>query len=816
MKKKIAAVLGCVMTLTAAPVRVPAAAQTLTDDTKQYYDSWKETFLRKNPYVTDEDQYYVFSGEQTYEEAQETVPVTVSAAHGCGMLITVMMADHDREAKTIFDGMYRYYLAHLSSIGPHLMACRQSDSGSALMDDDEAGSATDGDLDIAYALLIADRLWGSSGGINYRQAAELVISDIMEYEINRIYWVPQLGDWAHDPDEQPRSTNGGTGWGAGWGDDWNSTGQEEDSEYPYTAATRSSDFMPQHFLTFAKITGDARWKTVYNKVNSIVHYYVTFASFPLLADFMMEGRYEIWGGVRENFLESEYDGCYYYHACRTPWRFGTEALFNSKNEDAQKYAEQSVAFLKEKCGGDPKKVRSGYRPGWGAVSSDEGELCFIAPLMVAAKAAGDTEFHDAIRSVILETGMDGYYGSTLAMLCLITDDDGWLVPEEVEKATGDINADGKTDLKDVQLLLDWLLSKPDTVLPAWRMGDMNGDGKLTAADLSMLKRIVNQNLINAAALTDIESIFEAVRNAKPGDKIYIAPGAYDFTEYQGAQKIDTKAAGTADAPILLAASDPKNPPVLTGSSTENGYVLHIQGDWWILDHLICTTAQKGIVLDHSNHTVIRDCEIMNTGAEAVAIRDGSSECTVLRCKIHDTGKVSPGYGEGVYIGSAYTTTGFDYKCDNNKVLSCSFSHVAAEHVDVKEYTTGTEIADCFFYGSGMSGENYAGSFIDIAGNNCWVHDNVGYRCLNPEVVAAFEIHEQVEGWGYHHVFEDNVLYLDRAYSEKDPSRRIWIVDGWFSDFTVKHDLVEYDDPDQTSAMPAKPEYYNSDHITFLD
>ncbi|MCR5306840.1 MAG: hypothetical protein K6E36_10100, partial [Oscillospiraceae bacterium] len=79
-----------------------------------------------------------------------------------------------------------------------------------------------------------------------------------------------------------------------------------------------------------------------------------------------------------------------------------------------------------------------------------------------------------------------------------------------------------------------------------------------------------------------------------------------------------------------------------------------------------------------------------------------------------------------------------------------------------------------------------------------------------------EIHEQVEGWGYHHVFENNILYLDREYSEKDPGRRIWIVDGWFSDFTVKNNLVQYDDPDQTSAMPAKPEYYNSDHIIFAD
>ena len=70
-------------------------------------------------------------------------------------------------------------------------------------------------------------------------------------------------------------------------------------------------------------------------------------------------------------------------------------------------------------------------------------------------------------------------------------------------------------------VLDWLLGKPETVLPVWRMGDMNGDGKLNASDLSKLKQIVDRNLIAAAALTDIESIFAAVRNAKPGMYFFI-------------------------------------------------------------------------------------------------------------------------------------------------------------------------------------------------------------------------------------------------------------------------------------------------------
>ena len=385
------------------------------------------------------------------------------------------------------------------------------------------------------------------------------------------------------------------------------------------------------------------------------------------------------------------------------------------------------------------------------------------------------------------------------------------IPASAETVSGDLNADGTVTLADAVLLHKWLLAVPGTELPDWGAGDLDGNGKLNAADLSLLKRVLLQKPVHTVTVSDIEGIFEAVRNAKPGDVIQIAPGTYDYTPYYGAQKIDTKAAGTADAPITLTAADPDDPPVLTGKTTSDGYVLHIQGDWWVLDHLICTTSQKGIVLDHSSHSVIQNCEVQNTGAEAIALRDGSSECAVKSCYIHDTGLVSPGFGEGVYIGSAYSTTGFDYKCDNNKVLNCTFKNVAAEHVDIKEYTTGTEVAGCTFYGDGMTGENYAGSFIDIAGNNCYVHDNTGWRNQNPKIVAAFEIHDQVDGWGYHHTFENNTLYMDREYGEQDTSRRMYVVDGWFSDFTVKHNLVDYG----AGLIEAKPEYYNADDVTFV-
>lgn len=357
---------------------------------------------------------------------------------------------------------------------------------------------------------------------------------------------------------------------------------------------------------------------------------------------------------------------------------------------------------------------------------------------------------------------------------------------------------------DAHTLLEWLLAKPDAAVSELADADRNHDGVLNARDLTLLKRDAQAQPEHTVRVSDIEGLFTAMRNAKPGDVIRVAPGTYDYTVYQGAQKIDTPAAGTAEHPIRLTAADPENPPVLTGNGTEHGYVLHIQGDDWIIENMVLTNAQKGIVFDHSCRSVIRNCEICTTGAEAVALRDGSSECTVESCNIHDTGLVTPGYGEGVYVGSAKSTTGFDYKCDNNRILRCTFRNIAAEDIDVKEYTTGTEIAYCTFYGDGMTGENYAGSFVDIAGNGCSVHDNTGYRNQNSKIVAAFEVHEQVEGWGHRNSFCNNTVYMDQPYGVPDPNRNMYVVDGWFTEITAGGNLADFG-----SGLNAVPEnYYN--------
>lgn len=438
---------------------------TLSKESTDFYDYWKEKYLVQNPYITEEKQYYVFYGDQTYAEAGYEVEVTVSEAHGYGMLIAASMAEYDNEAKEIFDGMYRYYKAHPSAIGSNLMAWQQADNGSAIVNSSGADSATDGDMDIAYALLMADSVWGSDGEINYKQAAEDVINDIMTYEVNKTDWILQLGDWAYETDEGDK----------------------------YYSATRSSDFIVQYMPVFAEATGDERWLTLYESTYNIINKLANDYGTGILPDFIIKdsstGEFV---PSPADFLESENDGNYYYNACRTPWRISMDYLIN-KNTDAKKFADTLNDFIIKKTGGDPYNIMAGYTPD-GTEVSDWNDLCFNAPFIISAACSDDKTWHDSVRDVCLNYGEDVYFGDTITMLCLIVDDGGWIVPQTNNTSVrGDVNADGQFNISDAVIFQKWLLSEKDTKLADWKAADLYEDGRLDVFDFCIMKKMLIEN-----------------------------------------------------------------------------------------------------------------------------------------------------------------------------------------------------------------------------------------------------------------------------------------------------------------------------------
>lgn len=317
--------------------------------------------------------------------------LSISEGHGYGMLLAVAFAGADPQAKSIFDGLYRYFRDHPSVRNPDVMAWKQLAGCEDAPDGED--TATDGDLDIGYALLLADRQWGSGGAIDYRAEAKKVIRAIRTVELHPADATIQLGSWV-SPD-QPRHFN----------------------------STRSSDFMPGHFKAFRLATGDPRWATAGNRVYALVQRMQTVYSpaTGLLPDFI-ERTNAAARPASPGFLEGPSDGAYFYNACRTPWRLGLDALL-SGDARGRTAVRRISAFLRTRAAGDPERLRAGFRlDGRDLPDNDYSDLAFLAPAAVGALLEPEhPEWLEALWDQIVATPLDegDYYGNTLKALALL-------------------------------------------------------------------------------------------------------------------------------------------------------------------------------------------------------------------------------------------------------------------------------------------------------------------------------------------------------------------------------------------------------------
>ncbi|MGM1049788.1 MAG: glycosyl hydrolase family 8 [Bacillota bacterium] len=374
------------------------------------YDEWKLKYLKKKPYLpsSEPDQFYVWyaDGDWFKEEYDKELdvkyqPMTVSEAHGYGMLITTYMAGHDPNAKTYFDGLYRYFKAHPSKINPELMAWKQGDTGQAIVNVGGVDSATDGDMDIAYALLLADRQWGSNGEINYLAEAKKVINAIMKSDVNHSEWNLKLADWVSDDDAK------------------------------YGSATRPSDFMLQHLKDFRNVSGDANWDRVIDKTYSISEeMYKNFSpNAGLLPDFVVKknGSYAPADPI---FLESETDGDFSYNSSRIPWRIGTDALITGEPR-TQEQLNKMTFWIRQVTGDDPSKIYGGYKLDGSKPLVDYTDVSFSSPMMVSAMInPANQEWLNRLwdQNASISTNDDVYFGNTLRLLSMIVVSGNWWSP----------------------------------------------------------------------------------------------------------------------------------------------------------------------------------------------------------------------------------------------------------------------------------------------------------------------------------------------------------------------------------------------------
>ncbi|SDG18317.1 glycosyl hydrolase family 8 [Chitinophaga filiformis] len=352
-----------------------------------YYDYWKSKYL-KNNLASLPGGYYV-RGEIS-GDAEGFVPLGTSEGHGYGMVITALMAGYDPNAHAIYDGLYKTARAFHSSINTNLMGWVVADATGAQGHFD---SATDGDIDIAYSLILAHYQWGSNGTINYLNEAKKMITNGLKAanvtSTNRL----NLGDW-----DAKSALN-----------------------------TRPSDWMLSHLRAFYQETGDATWLNLINNLYAVYNQFsATYSpSTGLISDFVVKNPPE---PAPKNFIdEGPQTNEYNYNACRVPLRVVMDyALYG--NTTAQNISNKIATWIIGKTGGNPANVKDGYQLN-GTVSGSDPEAVFVAPFVAAAVVNSNNQAFVNSGWNFLKTAKSGYYSDTYSLLCQLFISGNWWKPE---------------------------------------------------------------------------------------------------------------------------------------------------------------------------------------------------------------------------------------------------------------------------------------------------------------------------------------------------------------------------------------------------
>jgi endo-1,4-beta-D-glucanase Y len=370
---------------------------TMNASVASYYDYWKGKYLKTLSTLS--GGYYV-KGEIS-GDADGFTPLGSSEGQGYGMVITVLMAGYDANAQTIYNGLFKTARAFRSSINSNLMGWVVANSTSAQGHFD---SATDGDIDIAYSLILAHYQWGSGGSINYlAEAKKMITSGLKAANVtstNRL----NLGDW--------------------------------DSKSALN--TRPSDWMLSHLRAFYQETGDATWLTLINNLYSVYNSFTATYSpnTGLISDFVVKNPPE---PAPQNFIdEGPQTNEYNYNACRVPLRVVMDyALYGNSN--AYTLSNKMASWIIGKTGGTPSNIKDGYKLD-GTVRGSDPEAVFVAPFVAAAVVNSSNQSFVNSGWSYISTKKSGYFSDSYNLLCQLFISGNWWKPQATSSSCVPVTA----------------------------------------------------------------------------------------------------------------------------------------------------------------------------------------------------------------------------------------------------------------------------------------------------------------------------------------------------------------------------------------
>jgi len=261
-------------------------SQISASNVQSAYDKWKSSYLE--------------TCNGMYRVSTDVADTTISEGMGYGMLLSAYFGD-----KGVFDSLFAFYKSKRTSTAYNLMGWKVTCEGIK-----DPGSATDGDLDVTFALIVAHYQWGE----DYLVEADSIISILKDH-----YFVTcGSGIYTMKPGGQFGGCN----------------------------QTDISYYTPAYFKVFAHVTGDGFWDDVaddaYTILNNGAH-----ATTGLVRD---------WQSYDGGDPPSGWTDYYRYDACRVPWRMALDYIWNG-DMDAHDWCIK-VSNFANSIG--PANIRDGY------------------------------------------------------------------------------------------------------------------------------------------------------------------------------------------------------------------------------------------------------------------------------------------------------------------------------------------------------------------------------------------------------------------------------------------------------------------------
>jgi endo-1,4-beta-D-glucanase Y len=302
---------------------------------------------------------------------------SVSEGIGYGMILSAYFGE-----KTVFDGLWAYYQEnHSTNFG--LMNWTVT-TGCSVDPNNSSGPASDADFDVAFSLIVADKVWPTGG---YGASAKTMITAVKN-EIESGSNVVKAGPY-----------------------------------YGGSSLTNPSYFATAWFRVFATYSGDASWNSVASEAYTVIN-----------NNLSKQGAK---GGLVTNWTNADgtlsatatanytaaVSGTYGYDACRTPYRIATDyAWFGT--DAAKTYCKNTAEWVKTLSNNGKTGIAAAvdvYNPNGTPAPTGLYHNAPVTGGFACAGVADDQTYLDGAYADILGIGVESgnYFNNTLRALYLL-------------------------------------------------------------------------------------------------------------------------------------------------------------------------------------------------------------------------------------------------------------------------------------------------------------------------------------------------------------------------------------------------------------